>query len=235
MSFDVRILQAKKDESGVMPQCFTGIGPETLETLWGLIGAVASIHNSSFPSPLSFSISLSFSIPFASMIWAPIEWAHCSSSLITAIRACTPASVPLGVVCTFEAFLPRKPALIWELVQIWNRILICSLLSRMTFRERVKRVFHSKPDGPVKPKIEYYRRHECPPSKFKGPFDRAHQKRLAAWSFEGAMVEKTRSLDLSLSPSTCDLNSVSPDSSDPADLVASGTHSNLILDLHTPV
>lgn len=96
-------------------------------------------------------------------------------------------------------------------------------------------MFHSKPDGPVKPKIEYYRRHECPPSKFKGPFDRAHQKRLAAWSFEGAMVEKTRSLDLSLSPSTCDLNSVSPDSSDPADLVASGTHSNLILDLHTPV
>lgn len=99
-------------------------------------------------------------------------------------------------------------------------------------------MFHSKPDGPVKPKIEYYRRHECPPSKFKGPFDRDHQKRLAAWTFEGAMVEKRRPLNLSLSPSTCDLShtdSVSPDSSDPADLIASGTHSNLILDLHTPL
>ncbi|KAJ5169922.1 uncharacterized protein N7500_002705 [Penicillium coprophilum] len=73
----------------------------------------------------------------------------------------------------------------------------------MTFREKVKRVFRSnsksKNDG--KPKIEYYRRHECPPSKFRGPFDRAHQKSLAAWSFEGAMVERTRSFELSVSPS----------------------------------
>ncbi|KXG53272.1 uncharacterized protein PGRI_003220 [Penicillium griseofulvum] len=74
----------------------------------------------------------------------------------------------------------------------------------MTFREKVKRVFRSssksKNDG--KPKIEYYKRHECPPSKFRGPFDRAHQRSLAAWSFEGAMVERTRSFELSVSP--CD-------------------------------
>jgi hypothetical protein len=68
----------------------------------------------------------------------------------------------------------------------------------MTFRDKVKRVFRSKNDG--KPKVEYYRRHECPPSKFKGPFDRTHQKNLAAWSFDGAMIERTRSHDLSLSP-----------------------------------
>ncbi|KAJ5503840.1 hypothetical protein N7463_006714 [Penicillium fimorum] len=74
----------------------------------------------------------------------------------------------------------------------------------MTFREKVKRVFRSssksksKNDG--KPKIEYYKRHECPPSKFRGPFDRAHQKSLAAWSFEGAMVQRTRSFELSVSP-----------------------------------
>ncbi|OQE42932.1 hypothetical protein PENCOP_c003G05467 [Penicillium coprophilum] len=105
----------------------------------------------------------------------------------------------------------------------------------MTFREKVKRVFRSnsnsksKNDG--KPKIEYYRRHECPPSKFRGPFDRAHQKSLAAWSFEGAMVERTRSFELAISP--CDPcegygysrssdtdDSVSPDDAanvDPAD------------------
>ncbi|CAI7599469.1 hypothetical protein PCG10_004722 [Penicillium crustosum] len=97
----------------------------------------------------------------------------------------------------------------------------------MTFREKVKRVFRSsKKDG--KPKIEYYRRHECPPSKFRGPFDRAHQKSLAAWSFQGAMVERTRSFEISVSPCAtyegCDGysgpsdsdNSVSPDDVDPA-------------------
>lgn len=97
----------------------------------------------------------------------------------------------------------------------------------MTFREKVKRVFRSsKNDG--KPKVEYYRRHECPPSKFRGPFDRDHQKSLAAWSFQGAMVERTRSFETSVSPcatyegsdsysgpSDSD-NSVSPDDVDPA-------------------
>ncbi|CAG8358349.1 unnamed protein product [Penicillium salamii] len=95
----------------------------------------------------------------------------------------------------------------------------------MTFREKVKRVFRSSKSDTSKPKIEYYRRHECPPSKFKGPFDRDHQKRLAAWSFEGATVEKDRTFELSLSPcATYDVpgspsDSVSPESIHPADPV----------------
>lgn len=73
----------------------------------------------------------------------------------------------------------------------------------MTFREKVRRVFHRSSSSEAhagKPKVEYYRRHEVPPSKFRGPFDKDHQKRLAAWSFERATVERARSLDLSLSP-----------------------------------
>lgn len=74
----------------------------------------------------------------------------------------------------------------------------------MTFRDKVKRVFHRSSSSASqlngKPKVEYYRRHEVPPSKFRGPFDKEHQKRLAAWSFDRAMVERPRSLDLSLSP-----------------------------------
>jgi hypothetical protein len=104
----------------------------------------------------------------------------------------------------------------------------------MTFRERVKRVFRSKSDnGNGKPKVEYYRRSECPPSKFKGPFDREHQKRLAAWSFDGAMVEKRRSFEMSLSPyatySGSPDESVSPDDSA---LDTGGTHTNLIFELN---
>ncbi|KAJ5087306.1 hypothetical protein N7456_010922 [Penicillium angulare] len=74
----------------------------------------------------------------------------------------------------------------------------------MTFRDKVRRVFHrsssstSQVNG--RPKVEYYRRHEVPPSKFRGPFDKEHQKRLAAWSFDRAMVDRPRSLDLDLSP-----------------------------------
>lgn len=48
----------------------------------------------------------------------------------------------------------------------------------------------------------YYRRGEVPPSKFKGPFDKAHQRQLAAWSFEAAQVDRPRSPNLSLSPCT---------------------------------
>ncbi|KAJ5606577.1 hypothetical protein N7510_009358 [Penicillium lagena] len=73
----------------------------------------------------------------------------------------------------------------------------------MPFRERVRRVFRpsSSSSAENKPKVEYYRRHEVPPSKFRGPFDKAHQKSLAAWSFEGACVERSRSCDdLALSP-----------------------------------
>ncbi|KNG87411.1 hypothetical protein ANOM_004017 [Aspergillus nomiae NRRL 13137] len=76
----------------------------------------------------------------------------------------------------------------------------------MSFREKVRRVFRRSSSGskskdqsnPIK--IEYYKRHEIPPSKFKGPFDREHQKRLAAWSFGDAQDERPRSSDLSLSP-----------------------------------
>lgn len=104
----------------------------------------------------------------------------------------------------------------------------------MTFREKVKRVFRSNSKNDGKPKVEYYRRHECPPSKFRGPFDRAHQKSLAAWSFQGATVERTRSFEDSVSPydtykgsdgysgpSDSD-NSVSPDEGTDVD---PGTHS----------
>ncbi|KAJ5483023.1 hypothetical protein N7539_006469 [Penicillium diatomitis] len=74
----------------------------------------------------------------------------------------------------------------------------------MSFRDRVKRVFRRPSAGKAekagKPKVEYYRRGEIPPSKFKGPFDKEHQKRLAAWSFDGAMADHPRPSDLSLSP-----------------------------------
>ncbi|CAI7668234.1 unnamed protein product [Penicillium pancosmium] len=83
----------------------------------------------------------------------------------------------------------------------------------MTFREKVRRVFHrsSASQDTGRPKVEYYRRHECPPSKFRGPFDKEHQKRLAAWSFDRATVERTRSLDLALSPcATFDLPGPNP-------------------------
>ena len=49
-------------------------------------------------------------------------------------------------------------------------------------------------------KIEYYKRHEIPRSKFKGPFDREHQRKLAAWSFGEAQAERPRTPDLCLSP-----------------------------------
>ncbi|OJJ98098.1 hypothetical protein ASPACDRAFT_45397 [Aspergillus aculeatus ATCC 16872] len=97
----------------------------------------------------------------------------------------------------------------------------------MNFREKVRRVFRrsssssssskSKGNGI---KIEYYKRHEIPRSKFKGPFDREHQRSLAAWSFQGTQAERRRSLDLSLSPCTslpdylrpqCDEEDLAPD------------------------
>ncbi|KAJ6126585.1 hypothetical protein N7523_002197 [Penicillium sp. IBT 18751x] len=88
----------------------------------------------------------------------------------------------------------------------------------MTFREKVRRVFHrsSSSVNNGKPKVEYYRRHEIPPSKFRGPFDKEHQKRLAAWSFEGAMGDRPRSLDLSLSP--CATYDLPPSDSDTGDV-----------------
>ncbi|KAA8649695.1 uncharacterized protein ATNIH1004_002368 [Aspergillus tanneri] len=74
----------------------------------------------------------------------------------------------------------------------------------MSLRQKVRRVFHRSGSGSkVKGngiKIEYYKRHEIPRSKFKGPFDREHQKRLAAWSFKEAQADRPRQFDLSLSP-----------------------------------
>ncbi|KAB8234282.1 hypothetical protein ETB97_004443 [Aspergillus alliaceus] len=74
----------------------------------------------------------------------------------------------------------------------------------MSLRQKVRRVFRRSSNGSKSKdntiKIEYYRRHEIPPSKFKGPFDREHQKALAAWSFTEAQADRPRSPDLSLSP-----------------------------------
>ncbi|KAI9368509.1 hypothetical protein BJX61DRAFT_213673 [Aspergillus egyptiacus] len=74
----------------------------------------------------------------------------------------------------------------------------------MSVREKLRKVFRrQKSKGSGTPiKIEYYRRGEIPPSKFKGPFDKEHQKRLAAWSFQEAQADRPRSVDLSLSPCT---------------------------------
>ena len=82
----------------------------------------------------------------------------------------------------------------------------------MPFRDKVRRVFHRSSISAAAPpppktnrngvKLEYYRRNEVPNSKFRGPFDPEHQKRLANWSFQSAMAERPRSSDLSLSPCT---------------------------------
>ncbi|KAL4867903.1 hypothetical protein BDV12DRAFT_170519 [Aspergillus spectabilis] len=74
----------------------------------------------------------------------------------------------------------------------------------MSLREKLRKVFQKnkcKASGSGI-KIEYYRRGEIPPSKFKGPFDKEHQKRLAAWSFQQTQADRARSIDLSLSPCT---------------------------------
>ncbi|RHZ56379.1 hypothetical protein CDV55_100188 [Aspergillus turcosus] len=91
----------------------------------------------------------------------------------------------------------------------------------MNFKDKFKKVFHrnsnghsnsnsngrskSKSNGNTNGngiKIEYYKRGEIPPSKFRGPFDPEHQKRLAAWSFEEAQAERPRAVDPPLSPCT---------------------------------
>ncbi|OXN30171.1 hypothetical protein CDV57_00386 [Aspergillus fumigatus] len=89
----------------------------------------------------------------------------------------------------------------------------------MNFKDRFRKVFHRHSNGHSSSnsksisksksngngngiKIEYYKRGEIPPSKFRGPFDPEHQKRLAAWSFEAAQAERPRALDPPLSPCT---------------------------------
>ncbi|KAK2809730.1 hypothetical protein FQN50_003575 [Emmonsiellopsis sp. PD_5] len=43
-----------------------------------------------------------------------------------------------------------------------------------------------------KPKIELYKEHEIPRSKYRGPFDEDHIKRLAAYTISGATTESDR-------------------------------------------
>lgn len=95
----------------------------------------------------------------------------------------------------------------------------------MAFRDKVKRVFHrsgsassSSSSSNGKPKVEYYRRHEVPPSKFRGPFDKGHQKRLADWSWERATVERSREFDLDLSPCATNDSPGPLDSNDSSDV-----------------
>lgn len=102
----------------------------------------------------------------------------------------------------------------------------------MVFREKVKRALHrsrsnSKPNcNSIGIKIEYYRRHEIPPSKFRGPFDPDHQKRLAAYNLQTAQEDRPRSPDLSLSPCATlppdyvpqPLDATRPESNSPSDL-----------------
>ncbi|KAF4966505.1 hypothetical protein F66182_17965, partial [Fusarium sp. NRRL 66182] len=73
----------------------------------------------------------------------------------------------------------------------------------MTFRETVKKAFRRNSDKDKnngKPKIEYYRRGECPRSKYRGPVDPEHRRRLYDWNFETATADRDRSFELDLSP-----------------------------------
>ncbi|KAL6232189.1 hypothetical protein BDW75DRAFT_25402 [Aspergillus navahoensis] len=74
----------------------------------------------------------------------------------------------------------------------------------MSLRERLRKLLQRNRCKPSDSgiKIVYYRRGEIPPSKFKGPFDKEHQTRLAAWSFEKAQEGRPRSPELCLSPCT---------------------------------
>lgn len=75
----------------------------------------------------------------------------------------------------------------------------------MTFREKVKKAFRRSSDKDKnngKPKIEYYRRGECPRSKYRGPVDPEHRRRLYDWNFETATADRDRTFELDLSPCT---------------------------------
>ncbi|EED21137.1 conserved hypothetical protein [Talaromyces stipitatus ATCC 10500] len=75
----------------------------------------------------------------------------------------------------------------------------------MTFREKVKKAFRRNSDKDKnngKPKIEYYRRGECPRSKYRGPVDPEHRRKLYDWNFEAATADRPRSFELDLSPCT---------------------------------
>ncbi|OKL61493.1 hypothetical protein UA08_03337 [Talaromyces atroroseus] len=86
----------------------------------------------------------------------------------------------------------------------------------MPFRERVKRAFRRSSDNPKnsKPKVEYYRRGECPRSKYRGPVDPEHRRKLYDWTFAAATADRRRSFDLDLSPCTSLPDSPQHDDSD---------------------
>ncbi|PGH03144.1 hypothetical protein AJ80_08740 [Polytolypa hystricis UAMH7299] len=52
----------------------------------------------------------------------------------------------------------------------------------------------------IKPKIEIYKPHELPRSKYRGPFDEEHIQRLAAYSIPRAQEERPRSMVSEFSP-----------------------------------
>ncbi|CRG90831.1 hypothetical protein PISL3812_07877 [Talaromyces islandicus] len=75
----------------------------------------------------------------------------------------------------------------------------------MTIRDRFRKAFHrssTDKDKNAKPKIEYYRRGECPRSKYRGPVDPEHKRKLYDWNFAAATEDRRRSFDLDLSPCT---------------------------------
>lgn len=75
----------------------------------------------------------------------------------------------------------------------------------MTFREKVRKAFRRNSDKDQnngKPKIEYYRRGECPRSKYRGPVDPEHRRKLYDWNFAAATADRRRSFELDLSPCT---------------------------------
>ncbi|KAH8689426.1 hypothetical protein BGW36DRAFT_308619 [Talaromyces proteolyticus] len=73
----------------------------------------------------------------------------------------------------------------------------------MPFRDRFKKAFRRpEKEKDTKPKIEYYRRGECPRSKYRGPVDPEHKRRLYDWNFADATADRRRSFDLDLSPCT---------------------------------
>jgi hypothetical protein len=51
-----------------------------------------------------------------------------------------------------------------------------------------------------KPKIELYRAHEVPPSKYRGPFDPVHMKKLSEYSIRTASRDRPLSVVSQLSP-----------------------------------
>lgn len=77
----------------------------------------------------------------------------------------------------------------------------------MVLREKVRKAFHRHPKLPDTNghgiKIEYYKPREVPRSKFRGPVDPDHQKRLAAWNFPQAMEDRPRSPGRNLALSPC--------------------------------